>query len=182
VNGQLSIDPKWEHLDRRLFPPRPVTPPLPPPPPVALTPVHKDGYRRKPLPPKDDGAIELNFIPVKICTIKGCYQPLPAEYEKKSCLECQERYKAYAVTKRAKRKALRKSGGSVLRGDSLHGDDMSTNDEDDTMSPPEEEGYTQDLMNLDEDIPIDPAIHERDSSSSKATVRSSMFSLSSLFY
>jgi hypothetical protein len=182
VNGQLSVDPKWEHLDRRLFAPPPIIPPVHPPPPAPLPPMQKDGYRRKPLPPKDDGAIVLNFVPVKICTIKGCYQPVPAEYEKKTCLDCQERYKGYAVTKRAKRRAMKRarvepnsSGEAAIsnidserqrahREDSVQEDDMS--DDRDDRSGPDEDGYDPDIsMDMDHDIPIDPAIHNGPSTS-----------------
>ena len=93
-------------------------------------------------------------------------------------MECQERYKAYAVTKRAKRRALKgmsnngaDSGGSLLHDglESLHRDDMSGHEDDAEMSPPGDDGYDPELMNLDGDIPIDPAIHGPDSIPSKDT-------------
>lgn len=123
--------------------------------------MQKDGYRRKPLPPKDDGAIELNFIAVKICTIKGCYQPVPAEYEKKTCLDCQERYKGYAVTKRAKRKALKRAGVGPDGKEILEHDEDSheSDDPDEDGSGPEDFPH-EFRMEIDHrEIPIDPAIH-----------------------
>jgi hypothetical protein len=192
VNGQLSVDPKWEHLDRRIFPPRPITPsPHQHSAPATIPPIQKDGYRRKPLPPKDDGAIVLNFIAVKVCTIKGCYQPVPAEYEKKTCLDCQERYKGYAVTKRAKRKALKhgqtstgpEASGSMTSGedhrannapDSVEGDDMDMSgvgeDLGDEGSGADDDGFEPEFgMNVDREIPIDPAIQTKQSSPTKVT-------------
>jgi hypothetical protein len=138
--------------------------------------MQKDGYRRKPLPPKDDGAIELNFVPVKICSIKGCYQPIPADYERKTCMDCQERYKGYAVTKRAKRRALKRAqveaGGSSAAGAGsaqgragrgVSGDDDMSGIEDDLDgdgSGPEDDALDADLdVPMDGHIPIDPSIH-----------------------
>jgi hypothetical protein len=187
------VDPKWEHLDRRLFKPRPVTPPIASTAAAApLPPMQKDGYRRKPLPPKDDGAIVLNFVSVKICTIKGCYQPIPHDYEKKTCLDCQERYKGYALTKRAKRRDLKRARLEPNLPDeaassnddieqqfapaeaSVQGDDMSDGHED--GSDPDEDGYEHDTgMDMDHDIPIDPAIHASTSTSSASGAQLSNF-------
>jgi hypothetical protein len=99
-----------------LFDPPPPSPsPETPEPSQESRPVPKDGYRRKPLPAKDEGAIVFNFTPVKICSIKGCYQPIPQEYERKTCLDCQERCKEYSIRKRARIRANRVEKGLQLR-------------------------------------------------------------------